>query len=141
MSDNNDDMARLSFGRKLQIARQQKAERDGSCSQRDVVNFLNENIPGLHWSHQHYSAYERDNRKRPPNHIIVTWLAVFFEKSLSALAEYGHVPAEDGEIGRAARLKDLDFISEEDFALLQTMVEAMVNKATKKEPEALLTNE
>ena len=126
---NEETPTRLSFGRKLQIARQQKAERDGSCSQKDVVNFLNENIPELGWQHQHYSAYELDNRKRPPHHNVVTMLALFFEKPLSSLAEYNFVEADE-EPSRAAQLKDLDFISDEDFSLLKHMVEAMVNKAT-----------
>tara|TARA_Y100000996_G_scaffold5345_1_gene4802 strand:+ start:163 stop:573 length:411 start_codon:yes stop_codon:yes gene_type:complete len=127
-----DDLVRLSFGRKLQIARQQKAERDGSCSQQDVVDFLNENIPELGWQHQHYSAYELDNRKRPPNSNVVTWLAVFFDKPISALAEYQYSASPESP-SRAELLRDLDFITEEDFLLLKTMTETMVNRATNKE--------
>jgi len=131
---------KLSFGRRLQLARQEKAERDeDGCSQKDVVEFIRKNVPGVSMTRQSYSDYENGKRKRPPHHNIVVMLAFFFNKPVSALAEYQWVE-KDKAPSRAAQLTDLEFISDEDWVLLKTMVDHMVNKQTKAAPGVFLSN-
>lgn len=128
--NDTEGLTKLSFGRRLQLARQEKAERDNGCSQMDVVNFIRENVPGASMTRQSYSDYENGKRKRPPHHNIVTMLAFFFNKPLSALAEYQWLESDEAP-SRADELTDLEFISDEDWVLLKTMVDHMVNKQTK----------